>query len=154
MEDSNWNTGYRNTGDWNTGDWNTGFFNTITPKKILVFNSECDIEIWDNAEKPDLLYFNLTEWVSENNMTLEEKESNPTYKTTNGYLKSYDYKEAFKKSWDSASEEDRKLVEKLPNFNADIFLEISGIDVRKSEIKEMTLEDVNNLLGFKIKIVE
>ena len=37
------------------------------------------------------------------------------------------YKEAFQKSWDRASTEDKKLLEKLPNFDWDIFTEISGI---------------------------
>jgi len=136
------NTGYSNTGDWNTGDWNTGHWNTCNYETgffcteqsdmVRVFNSPMDREQWDDWEKPDCLYFNITEWVVELDMTDQEKIDNPTFHTTGGYLKSYEYQEAFQKSWDAASEEDRKKVEALPNFDADIFLEISGIDVRKS----------------------
>jgi len=144
----NWNTGNRNTGyrnagdcntgDWNTGNWNTahnetGFFNTVQRKKVRMFNKDCDVEAWGNANKPDLLYFNVTEWITESNMTDQEKIDNETFHTMGGYLKSYEYKEAFRKSWDSSTEEDRKLVEILPNFDADVFFEISGIDVRKKE---------------------
>lgn len=44
-----------------------------------------------------------------------------------GYLKKYGYKEAFQKSYEKASEEDKKAVKKLPNFNSKVFEEISGI---------------------------
>ena len=46
----------------------------------------------------------------------QEKIDNPTFHTIGGYLKSYEYKEAFLKSWNEATIEDRKLVEDLPNF--------------------------------------
>ena len=117
----------RNAGDWNTGDWNTGTFNTETPKEILVFNKKCSKEKWDNADKPSWLYFNLTEWVYFSDMTDEEKLQYPSYKTTGGYLKKMDYKEAFKKSYDNASKEQQQAIKKLPNWNKKVFFEISGI---------------------------
>ena len=91
--------------------------------------------MWDEATKPDFLYFDLTAWISDSDMTDQEKVDNPTFHTTGGYLKSHEYQEAFQKAWDGASEEDRALVEKLPNFDADVFLEISGIDVRDKASK-------------------
>ena len=132
----NWNTGDRNTGNRNTGNWNTvnretGFFNTIQRETIRVFNEDCDLEVWDNCTKPSFLFFRTAEWVSSDKMSEEEKTAYPTHKTTGGYLKKYEYKEAFKKSYDSASEEDKALLLDLPNFNAEVFFEISGIDVRK-----------------------
>ncbi|MFU8927524.1 hypothetical protein [Acinetobacter puyangensis] len=59
-----------------------------------------------------------------------EKQENPSFSCTGGYLKKYDYKEAFTKSVTEASKEDRDLIRALPNFDADIFLEISGVDLR------------------------
>jgi len=106
----NWNTGNSNTGNWNTGDWNTGYFNTVTPEEILVFNKPTKSEEWGDWDIPDFLFFNLTEGL--------------------------DYKEAFQKSYNEASEEDRKKVFNLPNFDADVFFEISGIDVRVDVEKE------------------
>jgi hypothetical protein len=131
-----WNTGDRNTGCWNTGNWNrcdkeTGCFNTEESDTIRIFNKPCKSEDWDNADKPDLLYFNLTEWIPYYEMTDQEKLDHPTFHTTGGYLKKLDYQEAFQNAWNNASEEDRKLVEQLPNFDADVFYYISGIDVRK-----------------------
>ena len=66
-------------------------------------------------------------------MTDKEKEENPGYKTTGGYLKKSDYKEAFKKSWDEADHEDRMKIKDLPNFNEEIFFDISGIKVSDYE---------------------
>jgi len=127
-----WNVGDRNVGDRNVGNWNvsslnTGSFNTETPKEITVFNKKCSKEKWDNADKPSWLYFNLTEWVSFYYMTDEEKETYPSCKTTGGYLKKYNYKEAFQKSYNNASKEEQQKIKKLPNWNKKVFFEISGI---------------------------
>jgi hypothetical protein len=74
-------------------------------------------------------------------MTDEEKEENPDYKTRGGYLKEYSYKEAFRNSWDKATIEDRKKILKCPNFDNDVFFEISGIDVNKELNQEkVTIE--------------
>jgi len=94
-------------------------------------------------------------------MTDREKKDHPEYKTTGGYLKSYEYKEAFQKSWDEADPEDRKRVWDIPGFDPDIFYGISGIDVlegqikdREGQIKELTVAEVSKLLGYDVKIVE
>ena len=128
----NRNSGNRNSGDWNSGDWNLGYLNTITPDSILVFNKECSRETWDKAIKPDFMYSNvLNKFIYICDMTDEEKENNPDYETLGGYLRKMTYKEAWKHSWDNANKENRKLVLKLPNFDNEIFKEITGIDVCK-----------------------
>jgi len=122
--------GYQNAGNWNAGNWNAGHFNTTTPDMILVFNKPCSVEEWNSAEKPDFLYFDTTQWVSESNMSDEERISNPKFYVMGGYLKNIDFKTAFRKSWDDADKKERALVKNLPNFDAEIFFEISGIDLR------------------------
>jgi len=130
-----WNAGDRNSGNWNLGSWNagdrnSGHFNTTTPDTILVFNKPCSVEEWDRAEKPNFLYFLTSQWVYESDMSNEEKIANPKFFVMGGYLKSIDYKIAFKKSYDNAGKKDRELIKNLPNFDAEIFFEISGIDLR------------------------
>ena len=127
------NTGDWNTGDWNTGDWNTGFFNTDTPKTVRVFGKEIDLEIWNNCDKPNFLYFDITYWVSESNMTDEDKKADPNFYVRGGQLRKKGYKEAFIESWNKTHEADRKKVFNLPGFNADIFFQISGIDVNQQQ---------------------
>jgi len=129
------NTGHRNTGDWNTGDWNTGHrntggFNTISPEDILVFNKPCKYEIWDEADKPSCLYFNIKQWIDYPDMTDKEKADNESAKTAGGYIKQIDYKEAFTNSMKNASEYEIELIKKLPNFDADVFEEISGFRIK------------------------
>ena len=64
-------------------------------------------------------------------MTAIEKEQHPSHKTTGGFLRKYDYKEAWRNSWNKATAEDRKKTLALPNWNNEKFREISGIDVEK-----------------------
>jgi len=125
-----WNTGDRNTGCWNTGCCNTGYFNTETPDTVNIFDDPASREEWDNCDKPNFIYFDLAVWISSEDMTEEEKAVNESHGNTGGYLKKLDYKEEFKKSYDKAPQEDRDKIHNIPNFNADKFLEISGIDVR------------------------
>ena len=60
-------------------------------------------------------------------MTDQEKEESPNYKTTEGFLRVYKYKEAFKTAFDKADIEGIKQTLELPNFDYKIFEEISGI---------------------------
>jgi len=129
-----WNSGNRNSGDWNSGDWNSGnwnsgFFNSETPDTILIFNKPCCPKTWEKAYKPDFLYFHLTYWVDESELTDEEKASDPDFYVRGGQLRTKDYKEAFIDSWNKADPADRIRVKDLPNFDAKVFYEISGVDV-------------------------
>jgi len=130
----NWNTGGWNTGDYNTGDRNTGYCNSVTPSEILVFNKPCSREEWQNADKPQWMCCALTKWVREADMTDKEKEANPSYVTTGGYLKAYSsLKAAFVDAWENAAEDDRELTKKLPNFDPHVFKEVFGFDPFKTD---------------------
>lgn len=145
----NWSTGDRSTGNWSTGNWSTsnystGHFSTIDYAGFGAFNKPCTIEEWGNAEKPSWLYFDLTEWVDKADMTDEEKEANPSYKTTGGYLKVYDYQEAFQKSYNNATREEQLKIKNLPNFDAEVFYEISGIKIDDEPMQGKEVEVVIN----------
>ena len=125
------NTGNHNTGDWNTVSFSTGCFNTKT-QKITLFNKPCDLMFWYNSKGRQLLSSipkGVVEWVPLYNMTDEEKALYPTYKTTRGYLKILDDSECAQLWWDCLCEEDRQVIFDLPNFDADIFKECTGINV-------------------------
>lgn len=151
-------TGNRSTGHWSTGHWSisnrsTGHFCTIDYMGFSAFNKPITPEQRAQAYKPSWLYFDITEWVAEENMTEKEKQDNPSYKTTWGFLKVYSYKEARKRAYDKATREEQLAVTKLPNFDADIFFEISWIRV-EDEATEMTVAKVCAALGKNIKIVK
>ncbi len=69
-------------------------------------------------------------------MTDEEKEKHPEYKTTRGYLKPVDiWKDAVDK-WKKLTEKEKAVVMSIPNFDKEIFKEITGIDVDCEDSKE------------------
>ena len=134
----NRNSGNRNSGDWNSGDWNktsfsNGCFNTVSPK-IYMFNKPTDwtLEHWLNCRARYLL--NQIddcplEYVWFDSMTDEEKAVHPEAKTTGGYLKERTTADNARKWWAGLSADDRNIIFSLPNFDAAIFKEITGIDV-------------------------
>jgi hypothetical protein len=121
------NSGNNNSGAWNSGHWNSGYLNLDTPN-IRIFGKETSISR-NEIVFPLFFYFELTTWVSDKDMSDKEKEAFPSYVATGGYLKTREYKQAFIESYEKATLEDRALVEKLPNFDADIFFQISGIRI-------------------------
>jgi hypothetical protein len=149
----NFSTGKFSTGNWSISNHSTGHFSTEDYSGFGAFNKPCTLKEWDEAEKPDFVYFKLTEWVTEDVMTDQEKIDNPSYETTGGYLRVYSYKEAWRKAWDGATDEDKELLYALPNFDAEVFKEISGIDVNEA-VREVTIEEIENELGYRIKIKE
>ncbi len=129
----NWNTGNRNTGDWNKSSFNTGCFNT-EEQKIMLFNKPSDMTYreWMDSYARYLLnqiQKNVVEWVYEDDMTDEEKVENPTYKTTGGYLKILDESECAQIWWDGLEDEEKKIIQSIPNFDPDIFRQCTGIEV-------------------------
>jgi len=64
-------------------------------------------------------------------MSNEDKISDPMFYIRGGQLRKRDYKEAFRLSWENADKEDRELIRQIPGFDAEIFFDISGIDLRK-----------------------
>ena len=70
---------------------------------------------------------NVVKWVYEEDMTDEEKRLHPTYKTIGGYLKVLDESECGQLWWNGLSDKDKTIIKAIPNFDADIFEECTGI---------------------------
>ena len=134
------NSGYRNSGSYNSGSynsgsWNSGFFNSDEPN-IRMFNKDTNLKRGD-INIPLWCYFSLTIWVSHDTATEEEKEKHKReIETCGGYLKTLEYKEAWKLAWSKASKEEHKQLLKLPNWNNKVFIEITGIDAELEIAKE------------------
>jgi diacylglycerol kinase family enzyme len=62
-------------------------------------------------------------------MTDEEKKINPKAYITDGYLKVYEYKQAWSNLWETLSEQERQSFKELPNFDSDVFEFITGIRI-------------------------
>lgn len=125
----NYNTGSYNAGDlnigcWNKGDCNNGFFNTKEPT-VYIFNKDSGMT-WEEFIRSRYYAalvrtpFILTEWVG-------------SAKESDGYLKSYTYEEACANWWKRLTKKDKQTIMEIPNFDKEIFKEITGIDVDKEE---------------------
>ena len=151
------NIGNRNIGNRNSGNRNSGYLNSDTPT-VRIFNKDTGISYDDFNTNifPKFFYFDCftTEWVSKENMTDEEKQENPWYDVVWWYIKKlipkmntkeskkeYMHK-AWRASWDKATDEDRRRVYDIPNWDNEIFKQISGIDVDK-ELNAQTIEMVS-----------
>ena len=105
----NWNSGDCNIGNWNSGDWNkinysNGCFNTIEPK-IKFFNKESNLtyEDWLLSDAKKI----LKEIPIENNKYAQDW-------------------------WNRLEDTYKQIILDIPNFDREIFKEITGIDVNKA----------------------
>lgn len=137
----NGNSGNCNSGSYNSGNGNSGLFNScnfssgifcsIEPK-INIFNMPTNMTM---SEFLDSRYyraitssdFNLTEWIP---YTEEEMEKDKSKKLIGGYLKTYTYQEACRNWWNGMSSENKAIICSMPNFDANVFKEITGIEVK------------------------
>ncbi|MEM7789775.1 MAG: pentapeptide repeat-containing protein [Verrucomicrobiota bacterium] len=94
------NTGYRNTGDWNTGYRNTGAFNTGRPQYYELFDRPVKAEIYEAIKWPSWFYFDLIDG---------------------------DYGASWRAAFEGASNKEVKAATELPNFDYDVFEEITTI---------------------------
>ena len=142
-----WNSGDCNSGDWNSGDcnsgdWNkcsfsNGCFNTVEPK-IYLFNKPSDWTYRDWLDSDARYLLNqipgdVLEYVWFEDMTDEKRAEHPEAEVTGGYLKESHDSKTVQDWWDTLSEEQKKIIKSLPNFDAEIFKKITGIEVEKDE---------------------
>lgn len=133
----NHNSGSYNSGDWNIGYRNSGIFNTNEAPKIKMFNKESNWTYYDWQWSRAHYIMNdcpcsYSKFISEEEMTKEEKESHLKYKTIGGYVKNIVVADRYRQRWwDNLDENDKMEVLSLPNFDSKIFKECTGIDVEK-----------------------
>ena len=123
MNSGDRNSGNMNSGDMNSGDWNScndsnGIFCNESDRNIRIFNRPSGMSLWDfrRSRYYDALVskpFELTWWD-------EESKS----------LKTRSYKEACAIWWESLTKENKEIIQQIPNFDADVFFDITGIDLR------------------------
>ena len=129
----NWNSGNRNSGDWNSTSFSSGCFNT-EESEIMMFNkpSGWGYKDWIQSEARFLLNQipkGVVKWIYESDMTNEEKEVHPSYKTTGGYLKELDESDCAQMWWNGLLEYQRNIIKALPNFDPEIFFQCTGVKV-------------------------
>ena len=133
INSGNRNSGNRNSGNWNSGDLNSGFFNSDEPC-VRMFNKMTTYKRKD-IKIPFWCFFDLTVWVSHDTTTEEQKtEHKAEIEISGGFLKTINYKDAWRLAWNKASIEERKKLCDLPNWDNQVFKEITGINA-ENEIR-------------------
>jgi len=129
----NWNSGDNNSGDWNAGNYTSGVFNTDKNPKIKMFDKDSDWTIldWRASRAYEILRDcpqTSSVFVYGCDMTDEEKENHPEYKTTGGYIKMIVVTKEDKKKWyDELPEEYKAILRHLPNYDEEKFFKCIGI---------------------------
>ena len=127
-----YNSGSNNSGHMNSGNYNSGIFNSNTPP-LRMFNKDSDWtwdDYFDSKAYGVLKRLNLMSpcvWVHSDMMTQEEKKMNPNYNVVKGYLRVASLQEKWVKLWNILSDEEKGYFYSLPNFDWDIFTEITSI---------------------------
>jgi len=92
-------------------------------------------------------------WVNSLDMTSEEKEKNPSYKTTGGFLR-----DLRKTDYSTLTQEDKDFIKSLPNYNDEIFFQITGIrllEPKKIKITYLGSEiEIDKSIAEKIGLLE
>ena len=127
------NTGLFNSGYLNSGDRNSGVFNKTNGSngvfcnqepKICIFNIQTD---WTLNEFYNSKYyfaicssdFPLTEWKAKDEYTENG---------VDGELVVNSYETACQRWWQGMSESNKEIIKSIPNFDIDVFCDITGID--------------------------
>ena len=93
-------------------------------------DSDWTIEDWYRSDARDIMNScpcTYSDFICESDMTEEEKENHPEYKTTGGYTKTFVVtKEDKEKWWNDLSVTDKDIIRALPNFDFAKFRQCVG----------------------------
>ena len=138
------NVGNHNSGEYNYGDSNeAGYcnvarrtracvFTTVNNTGYLSFNKPYTVKLY-SCQIPDFCKVKVIEWIPVSSLTaVEDTKENCRYACCGGRLKITSYQEAFRISFEEARRKpdwpkQRQMLLDLPNFDAEVFEEISGI---------------------------
>lgn len=125
----NGNTGLLNSGDWNSGNWNSGYWNSCNGSNGVFCNQEDkDIRIFNKPSGMSLQEFKCSKYY---NALISEPLELTYWDEKNEKMKCRSYKDACAIWWSKLTEESKKIIQQIPNFDPDVFLDITGIDIRE-----------------------
>ena len=107
----NYNSGNDNSGDWNKCSFSNGCFNTEEPK-IYLFNKPSE--------------WTYRDWINSDACFILDRESQNPF----GFRNNTENMEIW---WSRLTSREKDVIKNLPNFDAAIFKEITGIDVDADE---------------------
>lgn len=129
----NCNNGDYNSGDCNCGDYHNGVFcNEKQEDTVMFFNKKSNITWSQWQDSPVYCIISslgMIRWKDWAYMPIEEKRLHPDAYINGGYLKKCTYKEAWVDLWKHLTDDEKDLFKNLPNFDPEIFEDITGIKI-------------------------
>ena len=132
----NWNSGDRNSGDWNSGDrnsgnWNSGYWNSCNDSNgVFCSQADKDIRIFNKSSGMSLQEFRRSKYYY---ALISESLELTYWDEKNEKLKCRSYKDACAIWWEAMSDENKQIIMEIPNFDPDVFLDITGIDIKGND---------------------
>ena len=125
------NSGYRNSGVANKCNGSNGVFCNETDMNIRIFNKPSGMSLHDfyNSKYWEAMIsepYNLT--VCER-YTAEECAADPEKCRAGGHLVVRTPEEAWAEWWAKLTDENKEIIKQIPNFDPDVFNDITGIEV-------------------------
>lgn len=135
----NYNSGNYNSGNWNSGNCNSGSYNSGNYNSGSYNSGDCNIGNWNSGDWNKINYSNGCFNTIEPKIKFFNKESNLTYedwllsdaKKIIKEIPTEDYKCA-QDWWNRLEDTYKQIILDIPNFDREIFKEITGIDVNKA----------------------
>lgn len=135
----NWNSGDWNSGSYNSGNCNSGNWNSGNCNSGSYNSGDCNIGNWNSGDWNKINYSNGCFNTIEPKIKFFNKESNLTYedwlqsdaKKILKEIPTEDYKYA-QDWWNRLEDTYKQIILDIPNFDREIFKEITGIDVSKA----------------------
>ena len=130
----NFNSGYSNSGDWNITSYSSGVLCTEEPE-CLIFDvpSGMTLREWRESEAASIMgriEVDCPEWKSWGALSPEERELHAGLKCQGGMLvEPRSTAPRFKAWWESLTDRERGVIMAIPNFDADKWKMITGIEV-------------------------
>ena len=147
------NSGNRNAGDWNTGDYNTGDWNTCShssgcfcteQQPVLFFNkpSTWSRTDWRNSEACRLMdqVFDRTDL----EVLMRAEKIELPCEAADGYISVLNKADCSQLWWDILSEHEKMVIKNIPNFDAEVFKQCTGIDINM-DVSEVISKAISSL---------
>jgi len=116
-------------------------------QNLMIFNKKVSEEVYNQTIKyirAKDFKLPVAKWIEYKDLNKDEQTT--TAKQLNGLLKTLSYQNAWKEMWATFSKEDKNFFKTIPNFDAELFENITGIKFEDNSQKTKQLKKAQELI--------
>jgi hypothetical protein len=116
-------------------------------QNLMIFNKKVSEEVYNQTIKyirAKDFKLPVAKWIEYKDLNKDEQTT--TAKQLNGLLKTLSYQNAWKEMWATFSKEDKNFFKTIPNFDAELFENITGIKFEDNSQKTELLKKAQELI--------